>query len=196
MSLTDSLVSQYRRWRYRQRPEPAIDVRLAWSVPGWMVRVAAGTAMGSCLGLAAVGSGAGIKLTLALIVVAAVPTLVVPRYQIALAVIILAALIVMISPNSPVNPVAVGVSTTGYIGLRVTMAAELLPWRSRAELAALIGWRDLVVLGLTGLLLLVSFLPGGGWWTLPLGVIGLVSAVMAYVVGSQGVRNARTGALH
>ena len=191
MSLTDSFVAQYRRWRFRRRREPAIDVRMAWSAPGWAVRAAAGAMAGGCLALAGLGAGAPATMTVVAAVVAAGLTLVLARYEITLLIICLAAATIILSPVAPLDPRPAGIGLAGYLALRLTMAAWLLPWRGRAQLGVLLGWRDLVVLGLAALVGAAIALPGGGWWTLPLGAIGLVVAVVAYVVGSRGVRNSR-----
>jgi len=184
MSLTNTLVYQYRRWRYRERPQPRIKLRLPWSVPGWTVRIGAAACSGGCLVIAAAGTAFPPALVTVITTAIVVLTLVIPRYQTALTTICLAAVAVLYSPGAPFDPVIGWVVLTGYLGLRLTMAAQLLPWRGRAQLATLLGWRDLVVMGLTLVVAAASGLPAGHLtWTVIIGAIGLLGVVIAYVIG-------------
>jgi|GEM_PF-3713289 len=165
MTLADTLVYYYRRWRYRDKPLPKIDVPLRRTLPGWLLRLAAAALAMATPALAGYRSFLPIPVTAILIGLVGVWMLLRPGYAAATTSIGVAGVFLLISEGAPFQSVTPWVVAAAYLTLRLAMVAALLPWRSKAEIGALGTWRDLVVLGLSGLVGAVILLPGRpvGW---------------------------------
>ena len=169
MRFADTIVYYYRSWRYRERPLPRIGVTVRAGVPGWVLRVvAAGAAVGA-VWLA--GMPGLVPLSLLIVVAGALGAwvLVWPVYAAGLTVIGAAGAFLLVT-DSPMGPLIALIVVLAYLALRLVTVAGLVGWTGRAELAAILGWRDLVVLAGVLLVAAGASLPGAasGW----LGVAG------------------------
>jgi len=174
MRFADTIVYQYRRWRYRSKPTPKIQVFARRSIPAWAVRVLAGMASSACVVLAALHSPMPIGLVIALASGLGIWMLVRPGYEAAMTSIFMAGLLLFGSAHPHVDPLIGWIIAAAYLSLRFAMVSCLLTWTSTVELRAIFTWRDAVVAGLTALIGCTALLPGSGWWAVVLGSLGLL----------------------
>ena len=174
MRFADTIVYQYRRWRYRGKPTPTIQVYARRSVPAWIVRVLAGVNTSACVVLAGLHSPMPIGLAIALASGLGIWMLVRPGYEAAMTSILMAGLLLFGSTYSHVDPLTGWILAAAYLSLRLAMVSSLLTWTSTVELRAIFTWRDAVVAGLTTLIGCTVLLPGSGWWAIVLGALGLL----------------------
>jgi len=174
MRFADTIVYQYRRWRYRGKPTPKIQVYARRSIPAWAVRVLAGMAASACVVLAALHSPMPVTLAIALASGLGIGMLARPGYEVAMTSIFMAGLLLFGSSHPHVDPLIGWIIAAAYLTLRLAMVSCLLTWTSTIELRAIFTWRDAVIAGLTGLIGCTALLPGSGWWAVVLGSLGLV----------------------
>jgi len=175
MTLIDHLTYSYRRVRYREQPLPRIGVHPGFTIPGAVVRLLAVASVGLCLGLACSAVSFPLTPEVILIVAFCVWGLVRPSFGVAIAALGVAAFFLLISNGAPFNHHAPWIIMTGYLALRLTMAAALISWRMKVAPSAVLTWRDAVVAGLTALVGLAMAVPGLGIWA---AVIGLIMVIV------------------
>jgi len=186
MNLIRALVYRYRRLRYRERPLPRIDVQAGWLVAAWIVRLVAAVLIGMCSGLAASRTVLPWQVDTFLIAALGLWTLIRPGYEVALTTICLAGGLLLIANHGDVGAFAGGIVLAGYLALRLAMIAALLPWRASVAPAAVITWRDGVIVAVTGVIWAVAALPGAGRWPV---VVGLIAIVVVALVTSALTRS-------
>jgi len=179
----DQLSYRFRRWRYRERPQPSIEVRAGRLLPGALVRLTAAVAVAACVVLACLAESLPTAVTACAGALFLLWTLRRPDHMVGLAGLCLAAFLVAISPAAPFNPSTGWIALTGYAGLRLAMVAQLLPWRSRVAPAAIFNWRDALIIGLTAVIGVAAQLPGAGVWPMVLGLVVIMG--LAGVVAWQ-----------
>jgi len=186
MNLIRTLVYRYRRLYYREKPLPKIDVRAGWVVAAWFVRLMAAVLVGVCSGLAASRTGLPWQVDAILIGGLGLWMLIRPGYEVALTAMCLAGGLLLIARRGDVGVFAGGVVLAGYLALRLAMMASLLPGRASVALAAVVTWRDAVIVAATGVIWAAAALPGAGRWAV---VVGLVAIVVAALVASALTRS-------
>lgn len=178
--MIDKIVYYWRAWHYREAPLPGIGVRAGVMVPAWLVKVVVAAIVGACLGLT-LGRAGATPTAVALVAAAGcVIALVRTNYVVVLGAIALSAIFVLASRHAPFDPVTVEVAVAGYIGLRLSLAAALLPWTGRAQLRVLLTWRDAVIVALTCAVQFAHLLPGGGAAAAIIGVVGIIVLAVVF----------------
>lgn len=194
MRFIDTLVYQYRRWRYRSKPTPRIRVHARRSVPGWVVRILAALCSSVCVGLAAGHSPMPVGLIVALGVGLGLWMLVRPGYEVAMMSILMTGLLLIGSSHPHFDPIVSWICVASYLSLRLSMVSCLVTWMSWVELRALFTWRDACVAGLSVLIGCVALIPGLGRPAVVVGVVGiLVVAVALRLFASTPPRSRYTG---
>ena len=143
------------------------------------MRLVGAAAVGACVGLAtsAVAPDAiAIAMFAALICAWA---LIHPCYQVGATAIVAAAFCLLISPGAPFNPMAPWIILTGYFGIRLMMTCHLITWKSKVAPAALLNWRDAVIVACTAAIGLAIRLPGAGVWAVVIGLIAFLALAAA-----------------
>jgi hypothetical protein len=181
--MINRLVFFYRLAHYRERPLPRIGLGTRAALPGWMIRLVAAAAAVACVGLPGGQTILPGGLVAAVAGLTGVWMLRWPGYAAALTAISTGGLSLLGLPGTPLSPLAPVVAATGYVAWRLALVAALVPWRGRAAVRAVVGWRDLAILGLTALVGTAAWLPGTTWWYPLLGVAGL--AVLVAVIGGR-----------
>ena len=179
MRFVDSVVYQYRRWRYRPKPVPRIRVTTHRSIPAWAVRILSAVCACLCVVLPGIGSPMPTELAIALGSGLAVWMLVRPGYEVALTSILMAGLLLFSS--SAFHPLTWWILAAAYLALRGSMVSYLVNWTSTVELRVILTWRDALIAGVTVLIGCTALLPGSGWWTVLLGAVGLLAVAMFLV---------------
>ena len=180
----ERIVYWYRRWRYRRRPAPRLDVSLTSLVPAWLIRLLASACLISLVAWPAVNTVLPWWISWTAAVLPGLITLWRPGYAPATAAVVLAGLFLIGSPAAPYDPSVVGLAASAYVGFRLSLAASLLPWRGRAQLRVLVSWRDAAILATTLALAGLAWAVTGrgpAWLALPSG-LGLVG--LALVIGT------------
>ena len=180
MRFVDSVVYQYRRWRYRPKPVPRIRVTTRRSIPAWAVRILAAVSAFLCVALPGIGSPVPTELVIALGSGLATWMLARPGYEVALTSILMAGLLLFSS--SAFHPLTWWILAAAYFSLRGSMVSYLVNWTSKVELRVILTWRDAVIAGVTALIGCAGFLPGSGWWTVLLGAFGLLIVAVFLVI--------------
>ena len=166
----DQLSLWYRHLRYRERPMPRIEVRAGRLLPAAVVRLAAVIAVTACVVLAGGVAALPVGLTACLGAGFCLWTLWRPDYAVGVAALCVAAFLLAISPSAPLHPMTPAIVLTGYLGLRLAMVAQLVPWRGRVAPAAVFNWRDALIIALTGVAGAAALLPGAGAWPVVIGL--------------------------
>lgn len=178
--MIDRIVYYWRAWRYREAPLPRIGVRAGLMVPAWLLRLVVAAIVGGCLATTLGRTGATPTAVAIVTIAGFAVTLARTNYAVALGAVILSALFVLASRQAPFDPATVWVAVAAYVGLRLSLAAALLPWTGRAELRALLTWRDAVIVVLTIAVQFARLLPGGGVLAAIIGTAGLVILAIVF----------------
>ena len=178
MNLIRSLVYHYRRWRYREKPLPRIDVKAGWTVPAWVIRVVAAVCISICSGLATSRTALPWQVAWPIIAALGAWTLIRPGYEVAVTGICLAGGFLLIA-HGGFDVAAPWIILAGYLALRLIMAAALVSWRATVAVAAVITWRDGVITAVTSALGALALLPGGGTWGVIIGLVAVVALALA-----------------
>jgi len=186
MTPIDALVYRYRLWHYREKPLPRIGLTAGAMLPAWLVRLVAAAAGCCALGVAGLGSPLPPALTIVLMVASAVWTMVRPGHAAALTTVVVAALIVAVTPGG-IGAGSLAVMAAGYVAWRLSMAADLVSIGARMAVKALLTWRDAVVLLAACLIGLAARLPGAGPVAVVLGALALTGAgVLIWAASRKG----------
>ena len=159
MSMIGTFVYRYRLLHYRQKPLPRIEIRSGAMVPGWAVRAVAALLAALCPFLAAAHTFWAPLFVVIVALATGIAMLAKPRYHVALLAIIAAAFLLLFSSRTPFDPNTPWIALSGYLSLRLSLAAALIPPSGKAEIKALLTWRDLLVTALTLLAGAATLLP-------------------------------------
>ncbi|MDR0960143.1 MAG: hypothetical protein LBM23_07300 [Propionibacteriaceae bacterium] len=186
MTLVERAVAQYRRWRYRERPIPAVVLEAPSLIPALVPRVVAALLLGVLVLVPALWVGlAPIPLAIAVLgVVAAAMGM--PGAIVAAVATGIAAFFLAIGPAPTIGPAILALVCCVHVGWRLAVVAGLTGWRGWIQAHALLSWRDVVVLLIAAVLWLISLVPVPA--PVPLAIVGAVALVVAVLRAAPGGR--------
>ena len=159
MSLIDNIAYRYRRWHYHEKPLPKIKISSGAMIPGWTVRIVASVLAALCPFLAAAHTFWAPLFVALVALVTGLAMLFRPGYHVTLPAIVVAALFLLFSARAPFDPNTPWIALSGYLSLRLSLSAALIPPSGKAQIKTLLTWRDLVVTALTLLAGAATLLP-------------------------------------